>query len=104
MLLFDKSETLGLTSTELIFSSRSVRNVTITRPSASGIPSTPLYVIETPKNLWVDRPNTIYKIDRSGQKEHVATLEWKVFTKDRIVLRGERKLVKDVLPVKGLYR
>ncbi len=62
MLLFDKSETLGLTLT------------------------------------------TIYKIDRSGQKEHVATLEWKVFTKDRIVLRGERKLVKDVLPVKGLYR
>src|SRR5258708_28656320 len=104
MLLFDKSETLGLTSTELIFSSRSVRNVTITRPSASGIPSTPLYVIETPKNLWVHPPNTIYKIDRSGQKEHVATLDRKVFTKDLIVLRGERKPVKELLPEKVLYR
>ena len=57
MLSFDRSdqtEKLGLTSTELIFSSRSVRNVTVTRPSASGIPSTPLYVIETLKKTWAD--------------------------------------------------
>jgi len=105
-----ESEAFGLATTELIFSSRSVRNVTISLRSVSGTPSTiiipsttPLYIIETPKKQRYS-PNTIYKIGKDGQKEHVATLEWKIFTKDLIVLRGERKRVKDVLPMKGFCK
>lgn len=103
MLKFDGSEKLGLTPTELIFSSRSVRNVTITLNSST-VPPTRLYVIETTGKKCHHPPSTIYKMDRNGQKEHVATLEWKTFSKDQIVLRGERKMLKDVLPKKGFCR
>ena len=100
---YDETETLGLTGSKLIFSSRSVRNTTISLISSTGELPVPVYVIETP-NSWKDLPNTIYKIGNSEQKEQLAMLGWKAFNKDWIDIRGERKMLKDVLPTKGFLR
>ncbi|KAF8338120.1 uncharacterized protein EI90DRAFT_2544120 [Cantharellus anzutake] len=98
------TETTGLTHTLLAFSSRSVRNTTISlSPSTSGLISpTPLYVVETPKKFG-DPPNTIYRISSDGKKEHVATLIWRTFRKDLIVIGGETKELRQVLPRKGFF-
>ncbi|KAF8309945.1 uncharacterized protein EI90DRAFT_3024757 [Cantharellus anzutake] len=96
------TETTGLAHTLLAFSSRSVRNTIISlSPSTSGLNSpTPLYVVETPKKSG-DPPNTIYRISSNGQKEHVATLIWRTFRKDLIVIGGEIKELRQVLPRNG---
>ncbi|KAF8338121.1 uncharacterized protein EI90DRAFT_3041737 [Cantharellus anzutake] len=99
------TETIGLTHTLLTFSSRSVRNTTISLSSSvsSFNSPTPLYVTETPKNLFGDPPNTIYRVSSDGKKEHVATLIWSMFRKDQIIIGGETKELKQVLPMKGFF-
>ena len=102
---YDAYETLGLTETQLFFSSRSVRNTTVSLASASGASPTPVYIIESPVQGWKSRnaPNTIYKIGKNEQKEELATLGWKR-GEDWIVIHGERKMLNDVLPKKGFLR
>ncbi|KAF8338124.1 uncharacterized protein EI90DRAFT_2542851 [Cantharellus anzutake] len=98
------AETTGLTHTLLAFSSRSVRNTTISLSSSTSSSNspTPLYVTETPGKFG-DPPNTIYKVSSDGKKEHVATLIWRTFRKDQIIIGGETKELRQVLPMKGFF-
>ncbi|KAF8338116.1 uncharacterized protein EI90DRAFT_3041698 [Cantharellus anzutake] len=92
----------------------------------------PLYVIESVKtHASLDAPSSIHKFilddegsevdakpveggsgeegkggdDRKFRREHVATIEWRVFSKDLITMgNGEKKMLKDVLPMTGILR